>query len=1055
MSDVALIFAALLPRIVARCNQNSFVNCTLSRILIKQYQSAPIVRSKPKSSKPDYHMSDLRPCFRSFGLASRAVPINVFLFSALLVLGTVSTASSLVAQNLDPATASAAGMESAVSASSASDRNTAFQQRGELFDASFVAAVPADNLGPTVMSGRVADMAVSPNDPTHFYVAYASGGLWRTSNNGQSFESLFDDQASMTIGAIAVRWGATSESDDIWVGTGESNSSRSSYAGTGVYRSRDGGSTWRHIGLDDSHHVGSVVLHPTDVDVAWVAVVGHLYSPSEERGVFMTSDGGENWARTLFVNNHAGAIDLERDPSNPDVLYAATWERERRAWNFVESGMGSGIHKSIDGGRTWSLLSTEGSGFPTGEGIGRIGLSVFAGNPQVIYALLDNQNLRPETDDDDEDAEDDELTRDDLRVMSSEAFLALDKERVEDYLESNRFPSQYDYDAVVAMVEEETINPVALVEYLEDANQQLFNTPVIGGELYKSSDGGKTWGRTHEDYIDGLYNSYGYYFGVVAVSPIDVNEVYILSVPLLSSRDGGKTFESIGGSSVHSDHQAIWVSPDRPGHVLNGNDGGLNMTYDFGSNWSKLNSPSVGQFYAVQVDDAKPYNVYGGLQDNGVWFGPSTYTASTRWHGRGAYPYRSIAGGDGMQVEVDRRTNDLVYTGSQFGFYSRINTTTGERASIRPQHDLGERPLRFNWQTPVLLSHHQPDVLYIAANRLYRSLNQGEDLHPISDDLTQGGQAGDVPYGTIATIDESPIKFGLLYTGSDDGLIHVSRDGGNSWIGISDSLPSDRWVSRVEASNHVESRVYATLNGYRSDEFESYVYVSEDYGQNWSRIGLDLPKEPVNVIIEDPSNEDLLYVGTDHGLYITMDRGQHFQGLSAGLPAAPVHDLKIQTREQDLIVGTHGRSIYRIDLEEIHSIAGKAGQSQLHVFALDVPRYREGWGTKRTIYSDFSVPTVDVNVFANEAGDVTMSMVDESGRVMKEWTTSLVAGLNYLTYDLSVDSEKLKSRKKDNPYSDWQPSDDGVTYLKEGTFKLSLKRGQATASTALEVKEGR
>lgn len=985
-------------------------------------------------------------------LTSRLHSLRCGLITALFLIGLLLT-TAVHAQDADPATVSASALRSFVAATSASERSTAVGARSSLFRESVVASVPAKNVGPTVMSGRVADIDVSPIDPTHFYVAYASGGLWRTQNNGQSFEPLFDSEASMTIGAIAVRWGTSDGMDEIWIGTGESNSSRSSYAGTGMYRSKDGGSTWQHVGLDDSHHIGAIVLHPDSPDIAWVAAVGHLYSPNRERGVYRTADGGATWTQTLFVNEHAGAIDLEIDPMNASVLYAATWERERRAWNFVESGDGSGIYKSVDGGESWNLLSTEGSGFPTGSGVGRIGLSVFAGDSEVLYALVDNQNLRPE--EPEEEGEEDALERDDLRSMTSEAFLVLDKAMVEEYLKDNRFPDQYDYDTVAKMVKDATIRPAALVEYLEDANQQLFNSPVIGAELYRSTDGGKSWERTHEEFIDGLYNSYGYYFGELGVSPLDMNEVYILGVPLLSSRDGGKTFESIGGSSVHADHQAIWISPTRPGHIIDGNDGGLNLSYDFGKEWSKLNSPSVGQFYAVQVDDAKPYNVYGGLQDNGVWYGPSTYSASTRWHGNGNYPYESIAGGDGMQVAVDTRTNDLVYTGSQFGFYSRINTTTGERMSIRPQHQLGERPLRFNWQTPVMLSSHQQDILYIGANRLYRSLNQGEDLHPISDDLTKGGQPGDVPYGTLATIDESPLKFGLLYVGSDDGLIHVSKDGGTSWARASDSLPQDRWVSRVEASNHSEGRVYATLNGYRSDEFVAYVYASDDFGANWNRIGTDLPNEPVNVIVEDPENENLLYVGTDHGLYVSMDRGQSFHGLSSDLPSVPVHDLKIQAREGQLVVGTHGRSIYIVDLEHVRAVAGDVGSSPLHVFEIDLPRYRDDWGTRRAIYSDYSEPKVDLVVFARSQGSGKWSLSDESGRILNEWSEDLRAGLNYLDYDLSVDPERLKSRKKDNPYAKWEASDNGTTYLKEGKYKLTISQGTDSAEQSIEIKESR
>lgn len=925
-------------------------------------------------------------------------------------------------------------------------------KRDSLFSQSRFRSVPAANVGPTVMSGRVTDIAVHPKDPTVFYVAYASGGLWRTVNNGQSFEPIFDHEATMTIGAIAVVFGETRGADVIWLGTGESNSSRSSYAGDGIYVSRDGGATWKNVGLTDSHHIGEILVSPDDTESVLVAAVGHLYSGNAERGVFRSTDGGANWERVLFVDDNTGAIALRMEPGNPEVIYAAMWERERRAWNFVESGNGSGIYKSRDGGKNWKKISGKGSGLPDGAGMGRIGLAISNAAPSTLYALIDNQNRRP-AEKEDEEAED-TLTRDALRSMTRDAFLKLDKNLVEEYLTSNGFPEKYDYDTVAVMVRNRTIEPVALVDYVEDANQQLFDTPVIGAELYRSDDAGQSWTRTHTEFIDGLYNSYGYYFGEVAVSPQNVDRVYIMGVPLLASSDGGKTFDSIGGPSVHADHHVLWVSPSREGHLINGNDGGLNISYDNGENWYKANSPEVGQFYAIQVDNARPYNVYGGLQDNGVWYGPSNYSASSRWHASGEYPWKAIAGGDGMQVEVDTRSNDLVYTGSQFGFYSRYDLDSGDRISIRPRHDLGERPLRFNWQTPVHLSRHQQDVLYIGANRLYRSLNQGEDLKPISGDLTNGGRQGDVPYGTLATIDESPLQFGLLYTGSDDGLIYVSKDGGVAWTRVSDSLPRDLWVSRVEASAHLTSRVYVSLNGYRSDDFASYVFASDDYGKNWSRIGRDLPVEPVNVVLEDPSNEDVLFVGTDHGLYVSVDRGNHFEGVSSDMPRVAVHDLKIQEREGDLLVGTHGRSIYRIDLEYIRALAGRRGEAPLYVFEIPDVNYSEQWGTRRTIYSATFEPDVDFVVSSTAMGPVRFAISADDDTVLKEWTVELDRGLNYLSYDLTIDPAKLPTKRKANPYSDWTSADDGHTYLRPGTYVVNAIGQDGTeATTKLVVKE--
>ena len=727
------------------------------------------------------------------------------------------------------------------------------------------------------------------------------------------------------------------------------------------------------------------------------------------------------------------------------------WHRERAAWNFVESGTGSGIYKSTDGGETWTRLTTDGSGFPTGDGVGRIGLALYDAN--TLYAVLDNYDRRPP----EEEEEKPGLTRDALRTMSRADFLKLDDGDVEAYLRDNGFPEKYTAAAVKAMVREEKIRPVALVEYVEDANQQLFDTPVIGAEVYRSDDGGHSWHRTHAEYLDNVYFSYGYYFGQIRVAHDTPDRVYIMGVPILKSDDGGQTWQNIGRENVHGDHHALWLDPHHPGHLINGNDGGLNISYDDGATWFKANAPTVGQFYAIAVDDAKPYNVYGGLQDNGVWFGPSTNTESLRWQSSGDYAFDFIYGGDGMQVEVDTRTNDLVYTGSQFGFYGRVNTHTGERKSIRPRHELGERPLRFNWQTPIHLSRHNQDILYFGANRLYRSMNRGDDWTAISPDLTRGGRPGDVPFGTLTTIEESPLRFGLLYTGSDDGLIHVSKDAGTTWTRISDGLPDRLWVSRVAASHHAEGRVYAAYNGYRSDHFDAYVYRSDDYGQTWTRIGTDLPPEPVNVVTEDPVNEDVLFVGTDHGLYVSLDRGQSFMAMVAGLPAAPVHDVKVQAREKDLVVGTHGRSIYIADLEQVEQMTPELLAEALHLFSLDDVRHSPRWGSRSAAWQDYTVPETTFPYYSAAAGTVTIRVKGTEDLVLKEWTAAAERGLNFTSYDLSATpaaADAFNEGQKDAE-NKMKAADNGIFYLLPGTYTIEIARDGTTVSGTLKVTEPR
>ncbi len=930
----------------------------------------------------------------------------------------------------------------------AAERLAGFESRQALAERSLLTNVPFRNVGPTVMSGRVVDVDVSPTDPATFYVAYASGGLWRTTSGGSTFEPLFDDQAAMTLGDIAVDW-RDPEGDGvtIWAGTGENNSSRSSYAGTGVYKSTDGGQTWMHLGLDETHHTGRIILHPDDPDVAWIASIGHLYSPGPDRGVYKTTDGGQTWRPSLFINDNTGVIDLAIDPTNADVLYAAAWERTRRAWDFTEAGPGSGIYKSTDGGSSWSLLTVEGSGFPAGGGVGRIGLAVYPGNPQTIFASLDNQNRRPEEPDENEPA----LTKDVLRTMSRDAFLALAEDDLNEYLDRNGFPLSYTAASLLEMVREGDLEPIALVEYLEDANRQLFDTPVIGGELYRSDDGGQTWQRTHEGYIDDFVFSYGYYFGEVRVAPDDPDRLYLLGVPIIASSDSGATWESIGQEHVHVDHHALFVNPNNPDHLINGNDGGINISYDDGESWFKANVPPVGQFYTVAVDGQEPYHVYGGLQDNGVWAGPHTHMPGPGWRASGDYDFDWIMGGDGMQIAVDTRTNNTVYTGFQFGNYFRLDRAAPgadyERTRITPRHDLGERPLRFNWQTPIHLSRHNQDILYLGSQKLHRSLDQGETWEALSDDLTLGGIPGDVPYGTLTSIDESPHRFGLLVVGSDDGLVHVTEDGGHTWQRVSDELPPHLWVSRVIASVHDEERLYIALSGYRWDNFEAHVYRSDDLGLTWQRIGTDLPAEPVNVIVEDPMNEHLLFVGTDHGLYASLDGGATFMTMMSenaeGLPNAPVHDAVIHEGEHHLVIGTHGRSIWVADLEHVAQLTPDVLAAGLRVFGIEAVRHSERWGDQGWAWGEPNVPEVAITYFTPAAGQATLTITDSTGTLISATFDEAELGLNTIAYDLSVDPGEVRDEQ--------EKADDGRVYLTPGAYTVTIEMGGETVTEMLTI----
>jgi len=798
-------------------------------------------------------------------------------------------------------------VQAQIKATSAQERLKTIDQRKQLLSRSTLNETAFRNIGPSIMSGRVVDIEVNPQDPTEFYVAYASGGLWHTQNNGQSFASIFDSVDVLTIGDIAVNW----QNRHIWVGTGEVNSSRSTYAGLGVYRSSNNGKTWEYLGLPESHHIGKIQLSAKDPNTAWVAVLGHLYSESKERGIYKTTDAGKSWNQTLAVDANTGAIDVDIDPSNEQVLYAAMWYRTRTASNFEESGKTSGIYKSTDGGDKWTLISTPTSGFPSGDGVGRIGLAVYPKNPSIVYAIVDNNFHQPDTAVQ-KAADTSRYVLRDFKALTVDQFLALDDKKLNAFLKSprNGIPTKYSAENIKQDVKSGKLAPNCIWDYLYDANTALFETPIYGAQVYRSDNAGLSWVKTHAKPIE-LYSTYGYYFGKVFVSPSNPDKIAITGVGVLLSTDGGKTFNAIGKENVHADHHFVWMNGARDSHMIIGNDGGCNITYDNGAHWFKANTPAVGQFYNIAIDMAKPYNVYGGLQDNGTWFGSSTTKESYDWYDSGHNPYTMIGGGDGMQVQVDWRDNKTVYSGSQFGFYSRQNLATKERKNVRPMRDLGEPAVRYNWQSPILLSRHNQDVFYFGSNKFHRSMSKGDSLVTLSTDLTTNPTQGDVPFGTTTTISESPIRFGLIYVGTDDGNVQVSKDGGNSFTMISQKLPKGLYVSRVIASKYNVARVYVTLNGYRNDHFNAYVYQSDDYGTTWKQIMKDLPSEPVNVIKEDAVYEQVLYVGTDGGLYVSLDGGNSSMAWTKGLPASvPVHDLEIHPRDHEIILGTHGRSLY-------------------------------------------------------------------------------------------------------------------------------------------------
>ena len=903
------------------------------------------------------------------------------------------------------------------------ERQAAWQRHQELDRESLFQGLEWRNVGPVVQGGRVVDIESVPGEPYTFYVAYASGGLWRTTNNGVTFEPLFDDQPVIIMADVELD---PQRPETIWVGTGENNSSRSSYGGYGVFRSDDAGATWRHMGLGDSDRIGRIRVDPRDSKRVYVASLGKLYTPGGERGVYRTADGGDTWEQILAGGEWTGFVDLAFEPGNPDVLYAAAWERSRRPWDFVEGGEGSGIWKSTDGGDTWARLE---GGLPQGAHVGRIGLATSASQPSTIYASLDTQELLPE---EQWDLGDGAITAKRLRKMSKEDFLAQDPEEIEDFIRGSDLDTSLDAAKLVEMIEGGELTLQDLLDELDDANANLFNTDIRGIEVWRSDDAGATWRRTHEEPLRQVVYTYGYYFGQIRVAPDDPERVYVLGVPLIHSRDGGKTFEGINGRGVHVDHQAFWIDPHHPDRVITGNDGGLDVSYDGGKSWLKLDAQPVGQLYTVEVDMADPYNVYGGLQDNGVLKGSSRSRP-------GIDPWRRIGGGDGMYIQVDPRDNQTTYLGLQFGYYSRIGK--GERRSARPRDKLKEPALRYNWASPIHLSEHNADVLYFGANRLYRSLDQGETWKPISPDLSRSENRGDVPFATLTSISESPLEFGRLWAGTDDGHVHLTDDGGREWHEVSGSLPKDRWVSRVEASRHEVERAYLSLNGYRDDDLTAYVYVTEDSGASWTSIAAGLPAEPVNVVREDPIHEQVLYVGTDRGAYASLDRGGTWQALPAGMPNVPVHDLIVHPRERELVAGTHGRSVFILDALPIQELTAEVREQPVHVFPVADVTFDRSWRSRRSpwFHDPLDDPEVKVPFWASADGKAELLIRDDNGRELRRLELAAARGVNTFTWDLLLDPEAALAAERAALQDDAEAEDGDAGKKKRGKRKQAEK----------------
>jgi photosystem II stability/assembly factor-like uncharacterized protein len=914
--------------------------------------------------------------------------------------------------------------------STPADIEKSYRDRREAASNSVLRQYPVRNIGPTGQGGRIVDIDVNLANTKEFYVGYASGGIFKTTNNGITFEPYFDHQDALGIGDFAL---CQQDTKIMYVGTGEKNSSRSSYAGSGVYKTADGGKTWSSLGLAGTQHISRVLIHPTNPDVVWVAALGPLYTNSSERGVYKTTDGGKTWTKTLFVNDSTGIIDLVINPQDPNQLLASSWEKSRKGWNFTGNGAGSSIYRSVDGGNTWAKSV---SGFPQGKQVGRIGLDVCASQPNVVYAILDNQ---AEVTEEKKEKDDGSLKQQDFKNMTRESFLKLDDKKLEDFLRNNGFPRRYDAKRVKKEVTEGKYAPLALYDYLGgDANANLFNTKIVGAEMYRSDNGGATWKKMNSYDLDNVFYTYGYYFAEMRVSPDNADLIYFYGVPMLKSRDGGVTWSRVDTvGNVHVDHHVLWVNPKDSKHLLLGNDGGVYQSYDEGANWLHLNSMPVGQFYTINVDMETPYNVYGGLQDNAALTGSSVtdepYTIQ----------WETLIGGDGMYAVADPTNSRLAYAGFQFGNYFRIERDRQRRTRITPTANLGEPSLRWNWRTPFLISKHNPDIVYMAAQKVFRSLNKGDEWTTISDDLTKNKNTGNVPFSTISSLAESPLKFGLLYAGTDDGNVWVSRNGGGSWDAINTGLPAGKWVSSITPSSHDEATVLISLNGYRDDDFRTYVFMSADYGKTWKSVKGNLPDAVANVIIQDPVSADLLYCGLDNGTYVSLDRGTTWHFLN-GMLNVSSYDMIVHPRDNELVVGTHGRSVFVADVKPLQAL--KDPRKGVQAFAPESIRFSERWGEKSAAWAEPFEPKVSVLYYVGKpATTLTVEIYDEKNALVRKLNAKGEAGFQTWNWDVKVQPPV-------DPKSKSKAADTTLRYAGKGKYKIRFVNGTETSEVTLEIK---
>jgi len=776
-------------------------------------------------------------------------------------------------------------------------------------------------LGPTLNGARVEAIQADPDNPGTIYAAFGSGGLWKTTNNGMTWNSIFENKPSLGIGDIAL---APSNTEIIYVATGESLKKGRNFTmpGTGIYRSDNGGESWNSLGLSDTWHIGEIVVHPNNPDIVLVAAQGHFWSSNKNRGIFRTDNGGKSWSHVLYIDEKTGANDIVFSPADPSIIYASMWENYPGV-----NGKQSGVYKSEDGGKSW-FKSVE--GITISEDTGRIGVAVSYTDKNKAYVYVDQRNQK--------------------------------------------------------------------------GNKG-------SGEIYKTTDGGKHWIKTHDENLKAS-SVIGWYFMDIYVNPKNDDEIYGLGVRLVHSDDGGKTFDFVNGivthltpspaQTLHLDHCEMWINPLNPKELILGNDGGVYHSYDAGESWLHLNNIPTGEFYDIEIDNQEPYQIYGGTQDDATVFGPSV-EYNSKFDDTWQYLWIDAwSGGDGCITLVDPNDENTVYFSMQNGGALRRNLSTGKSKYIGARFEKKENlNIQYSFITPYMLSHFDSNTIYMAGNYVMKSTDRGDNWSLISPDLIKERKHSkeELAAGALA---ESTIEEGILYMGTDRGTMWRTKNGGKDWTNISEGL-STQYIRSIQPSKHKKGRVYIQMTGLNYDEFGAYMYVSEDYGNTWKSITNNLPNHPINVIVEDDEFENILYAGTYRGVYVSTDRGISWNYLGIGLPDTSVADISIERKSKDLVIGTHGRGIYKINLKPFYNVVlGKQPQNEFFDFnQIKEPKRRD---THRDV-DEQSVQKTTLSFRMNKAEDIKLSIKTANDSLI--WTTTISAkkGINQYRWDTVISEQ--------------------------------------------------